>query len=49
MAEAERQTRVATRLYEAVHGKVAWEKVTLQKRRPYIDRAAKMPHLDELK
>ena len=47
-AEAERQARIALRLYQAVHGQVEWAKVSLDKRRPYIDRASKPPHVDEM-
>lgn len=47
-AEAERQARVAIRLYQAAHGQVEWAKVSLDRRRPYIDRASKPPHVDEM-
>jgi len=48
MAEAERQVRVAGRLYEATGGKKTWDQLpgqsertalTLEERRPFIDRA----------
>jgi hypothetical protein len=46
MAEAERQIRVARRLYEATDGKKTWDKspgqrpgtfLSLEERRPFID------------
>ena len=48
MAEAERQIRVARRLYEATGGPKTWDKapgqsdrttLTLEEKRPFIDRA----------
>lgn len=56
MDEAERQIRVARRLYEATGGKKTWDKLpgqsertalTLEERRPFIDRACQGEHRDD--
>jgi hypothetical protein len=47
MAEAERQDRVAERLYAATQPPVAWDKLSLAKRKPFIDQACRIPHVDE--
>lgn len=47
MAEAERQIRVARRLYEATNPKLTWDKLGLAGRRPFIDQACQSPHRDQ--
>ena len=47
MAEAERQLRVASRLYAASGGTKPWEKVNLEGQRPWVDRACWPAHAQE--
>jgi hypothetical protein len=47
LAEAERQLRVARRLYEATKPKLAWVKLGPAGRRHYIDQACQLPHADQ--
>ena len=56
MAEAERQIRVARRLYEATGGKKTWDKIpgqsertalTLEERRPFIDQSCQGKYRDD--
>jgi hypothetical protein len=47
MEEAERQLRVAQRLYETTNPELPWSKLTLSKRRPFIDQSCQPPHGDE--
>jgi hypothetical protein len=47
IAEAERQKRVAKRLYEQTAQKKPWSKLSRSAKRPYIDRACQDPYRDE--
>ena len=47
MAEAERQVRVARKLYELTKPTKPWEKLRLEERRPFIDLSCQPPHVDD--
>ena len=48
LAEAERQIRVATRLYAASGAEKPWATLNLEGQRPWIDRACQPEHVDRL-
>lgn len=48
MAEAERQIRVARRLYTETKPTVIWSKLSKEKRRPFIDASCQQPYVDHL-
>jgi hypothetical protein len=47
MDEAERQIRVAKRLYGATNPKVSWEKLGMTERRVFINLACQGEHAEE--